>query len=188
MLLQTFKSDPTYAVSVGEKRSPSTPLLTAFIFPPCKTSVKDAITSLASPVAVYETHDPDMFKGARIDAQHGTVLAAFKDNSTRPVDSLTLTSTSSTKPSISAFIEGNRHPLLLELTTKNYDAIFKSSTRPLIVLAALKKSSRGFDADLARFRDIARAWYKGGRKFKQPVWFVWADGTKWKKWFGQTYG
>lgn len=153
-----------------------------------QASVKDTISSMASPVTVYETHDPAMFKGARIDPQHGTVLVAFKDHSTRPVDSMTLTYSTATKSSISSFIEGNRYPLLQELTTKNYDTIFKSTTQPLIVLAALKKSSKGFDADLNKFRDIARAWYKGGRKFKQPVWFVWADGTKWKKWFGQTYG
>jgi hypothetical protein len=67
----------------------------------------------------------------------------------------------------------------------------QSPTRALVVLVALKKNGRStgeLEKEVEELHKIAKAWYRGGRKFEQPVWFAWIDGERYKKWLKQNYG
>jgi hypothetical protein len=95
------------------------------------------------------------------------------------------------KDKLKAFYLAYKQDTVTELTSSNYDEIMKSPTRALIVLAAFKKTGRStadLDKDIQRLEVVARAWRKGGRNFHQPVWFVWVDGIKWRKWLKQSFG
>lgn len=138
--------------------------------------------------AFYETHDPAIVDAASAEKVHGSVLAVFKDGSSRPAARLELPASSD---QIASFIQAQRHPTVFELDASNFDEIMHSPMRSLIVLVALKKNGRPADElekEVEEFRKIAKAWYKGGRHFQQPVWFVWIDGERYKKFLKQNYG
>lgn len=99
-------------------------------------------------------------------------------------------SRSEAKTKMTAFYLSHKQPTVIELTSSNYKEIMKSPTRALIVLAALKKTGRSsseLEKDIQTLEVVARAWRKGGRNFSQPVWFVWVDGVKWRKWLRQSF-
>lgn len=80
---------------------------------------------------------------------------------------------------------------MIELESANFDEVIHSPARSLVVLVALKKTGRAageLEKEVEELRKIAKAWYKGGRPFKQPVWFAWIDGERHRKWLKQNYG
>lgn len=138
--------------------------------------------------AFYETHDPEIVDAASAEEVRGSVLAVFKDGASRPTARLGLPAS---PEQISSFIQAHRHPTVFELDASNFDEIMHSPMRPLVVLVALKKSGRPsqeLEKEVEELRKIAKAWYKGGRHFQQPVWFVWIDGDRYKKFLKQNYG
>ncbi len=139
---------------------------------------------------IYSTRDPDVFAATGIDPIQGPVLACFKDHSARAVASLVLRDKTEAQAvqAMESFYIQHRQPTIAELTQQNYDAVMRSPTRALIVLAALDKGSKSVAQELGEFATVARAWQKGGRSFQQPVWFVWVDSNKWKKWLRRSFG
>lgn len=138
--------------------------------------------------AFYETHDPDIVDAASAEEVRGSILAVFKDGASRSTARLELPASSE---QISSFIQAHRHPTVFELDASNFDEIMHSPMRPLVVLVALKKNGRPsleLEKEVEELRKIAKAWYKGGRHFQQPVWFVWIDGDRYKKFLKQNYG
>lgn len=79
------------------------------------------------------------------------------------------------------------HPTLVQLSVSNYAEIMKSPTKAVIVLAAVHGGETG-RKERVEFEKISRAWKRGGRRFDQPVWFVWIDGERWASWMNQAYG
>lgn len=65
----------------------------------------------------------------------------------------------------------------------------RSDTRAIVVLAGVHKGEEG-KKERDAFADIARAWKRGGRRFEQPVWFVWVEGetSRWANWLKMFYG
>jgi hypothetical protein len=153
-----------------------------------QSSVKSAAAPYLVTSAFYETHDPEIVDAASAEEIHGSVLAVFKDGSARPTARLDLPASSE---QITSFILAQRHPTVFELDASNFDEIMHSSMRPLVVLVALKKNGRPaaeLEKEVEELRKIAKAWYKGGRHFQQPVWFAWIDGERYKKFLKQNYG
>lgn len=145
----------------------------------------------AGGVSFYQSSDPDIFASTKIESTKGSVLAVFNDHMEKPASILYFDEDHPTEEKIDTFIMSHKYPLVTELTPDNHDELFNSPTRALILLAALQPASRNqkeFDADLAYFTKVARAWQKGGRPFSQPVHFVWTDASKQTKWLKHTYG
>ncbi len=157
-----------------------------------QSALKDVMQSTLNPVPVYTSRDPDLFAAAGIKSLRGSALICYKDHLSNPVAALSLPSSGSeTKSKLAAFYQSHKQPTVTELTTSNYEEIMKSPTRALIVLAALKRTGKGtseLEKDIEKLETVARAWRKGGRGFVQPVWFVWVDGIKWRKWLRQSLG
>ncbi|KAJ9102535.1 hypothetical protein QFC21_002936 [Naganishia friedmannii] len=152
------------------------------------SSVKTAAAPYLVTTAFYETHDPEVIDAATVEDLHGTVLAVFKDGGSQPTARLGLPVSSE---EINSFILAQRFPTVIELDSGNFDEVMQSATRALVVLVALKKNGRStgeLDKEVEELRKIAKAWYRGGRKFEQPVWFAWIDGERYKKWLKQNYG
>lgn len=65
----------------------------------------------------------------------------------------------------------------------------RSDTRAIVVLAGVHKGEEG-KKERDKFADVARAWKRGGRRFEQPVWFVWVEGetSRWANWLKRFYG
>lgn len=150
--------------------------------------VKSAAGPYLVTSAFYETHDPEIVEAASAEDAHGSVLAVFKDGSSHPTARLHLPASSD---EISSFILAQRHPTVIELESSNFDEVIHSPSRALVVLVALKKTGRPsgeLEKEVEELRKIAKAWYKGGRHFQQPVWFAWIDGERHKKWLKQNYG
>lgn len=153
-----------------------------------QSSVKSAAAPYLVTSAFYETHDPEIVDAASAKEIHGSVLAVFKDGSAQPIARLELPASSE---QITSFIQAQRQPTVFELDASNFDEIMHSSMRPLVVLVALKKHGRPaaeLEKEVEELRKIAKAWYKGGRHFQQPVWFAWIDGERYKKFLKQNYG
>ncbi|KAJ9121734.1 hypothetical protein QFC22_002355 [Naganishia vaughanmartiniae] len=151
-------------------------------------SFKTAAAPYLVTSAFYETHDPEIIDAATVDDLHGTVLAVFKDGTSQPTARLSLPASSE---EINSFILAQRFPTVIELDSVNFDEVLQSPARALVVLVALKKSGRStgeLEKEVEELRKIAKAWYRGGRKFEQPVWFAWIDGERYKKWLKQNYG
>lgn len=151
-------------------------------------SVKAAAAPYLVTSAFYETHDPEIIDVATSDDSYGTILAVFKDGASQPIAHLNLPASSER---INSFILAQRFPTVIELDSGNFDEVMQSPTRALVVLVALKKNGRStgeLEKEVEELRKIAKAWYRGGRKFEQPVWFAWIDGEKNKKWLRQNYG
>ncbi|KAJ9096608.1 hypothetical protein QFC19_007141 [Naganishia cerealis] len=152
------------------------------------SSVKNAAAPYLVTSAFYETHDPEITDMANDDEFHGSILAVFKDGASRPTARLSLPAS---PEQISSFVLAQRNPTVFELDSGNFDDIMQSPTRPLVVLVALKKSGRAqgdLEKETGELHKIAKAWYRGGRTFEQPVWFAWIDGERYKKWLKQNYG
>jgi hypothetical protein len=157
-----------------------------------KTTVKQTGQFQIGAAAFFESSDPAIFTSTGIEPTRGSVLAAFKGNSTKPVGAFYFDSSDSRdKQSVEHFILRHKYSFVTKLTSDNQDEMFTSPTRPLIVLAAMKVSGRNdneLKVDLKKYETIARAWVKGGRPFVQPVHFVWVDADKQRKWLKSTYG
>ncbi|KAI5451445.1 hypothetical protein NCC49_001751 [Naganishia albida] len=165
VVLQTFSSKPSDLATVKTAAGPY------------------LVTS-----SFYETHDPEIIDAANPHDAHGSVLAVFKDGSTLPTARLQLPVSAE---QITSFILAQRHPTVIELDSSNFDEVIHSPTRALVVLVALKKTGRAageLEKEVEELRKTAKAWYKGGRPFQQPVWFAWIDGERHRKWLKQNYG
>lgn len=150
-----------------------------------QAAVDASLKPLLGAVPSFISRDPSLFTALSVVPGPSSLLLVFKDHNPKPVSTLAFTDDASVD--VTAWVQRNRLATLSELTTSNYDEVIKSPTKALVVLAVLKAGSEG-DKDRAAFKDVARAWARGGRNFKQPVWFLWIDGVKWKKFLKQSYG
>jgi hypothetical protein len=153
-----------------------------------QSTVKAAAAPYLITSSFYETHDPEIVDAANAHDAHGSVLAVFKDGSTLPTARLQLPASSER---ITSFILAQRHPTVIGLESSNFDEVIHSPSRALVVLVALKKTGRPageLEKEVEELWKIAKAWYKGGRPFQQPVWFAWIDGDRHRKWLKQNYG
>ena len=62
----------------------------------------------------------------------------------------------------------------------------KSDSKAIIVVGAVH-SGDASEKEKAKLLSVAKAWKRGGREFKQPVWFVWVEGERWASWLRQSY-
>lgn len=153
-------------------------------------TLKEAVPPELAGIPFFESYDPEILLPAQIDVQesHPSVLLCYKDNQTTPVASLPLPASAS---DITTFLLSHKWPTIIELNPDTYLELTKSPTRALLLLTALKKTGRPqaeLQVELEKLKTISRAWRKGGRKFVQPVWFVWVDSVKNGKWLKQDYG
>ncbi|WWD16839.1 protein disulfide-isomerase domain [Kwoniella shandongensis] len=150
-----------------------------------QNSVKAALEPLIGSVPAFTSSDPQLYKRLSISNPPPTsILFAFSSYSSRPVGSLPFPAS---QADVDRFVQLHRFPTLVELTAANHPEIMKGDAKAIVVLGALHKGSEGVK-EQERLDEIARAWKKGGRRFDQPVWFVWVDGEKWSGWLKQSYG
>ncbi|KAK8861263.1 protein disulfide-isomerase domain [Kwoniella newhampshirensis] len=148
-------------------------------------SVKAALEPLIGSVPAYTSSDPQLYKRLSISNPPPTsVLLAFSSYSTRPVGSLPFPAS---QQDVNRFVQLHRFPTLVELTGANHAEFMKGDAKAIVVLGALHKGQDG-TKEREQLGEIARAWKRGGRRFDQPVWFVWVDGEKWSGWLKQSYG
>ncbi|KAK4688153.1 protein disulfide-isomerase, partial [Tremellales sp. Uapishka_1] len=148
-------------------------------------SVKTALEPLLNAVPSYMSSDPAFYSNLSVSNPPPTsLLLAFSSSSQRPIASLPFP----TSPeSITKFLNHHRFPTVVHLTSANYHELMKSPTRAIVVLGAIHKGEEG-EKEKEIFRQVARAWKRGGREFVQPVWFAWVEGDKWQGWLRQSYG
>lgn len=144
-----------------------------------------ALKPLMGATRSYISRDPSLYTSFSTVPGPSSLLLVFKDHHPKPV--ATLPFPGDQTPDVSAWVAKHRFELITELTAGNHEELMKSPTGALVVLAALKSGTEG-DKDRDALKEVARAWGRGGRKFKQPVWFLWIDGIKWKKFLKQSYG
>jgi len=145
--------------------------------------VKKTLEALDIPA--YTSVDSRLYANLSIANPPPTsALLAFSSLSARPVGSLPFP-TSNDK--LRKFAKFHKHPLVIKLTTGNFNEIMKSDTRALVVLAAFNKGAEA-KKEYEAFGNVAKAWRRGGRDFSQPVWFAYVEGEKWGGWLKQAYG
>lgn len=144
-----------------------------------------ALTPLKDTIPSYTSSDPLLYANLSISNPPPTsVLLAFSAPAYRPVASLPFPADQET---LSRFVNLHMHPTLIQLSVSNYAEIMKSPTKAVVVLAAVHGGEKG-KKEREDFEKVARAWKRGGRRFDQPVWFVWIDGERWASWMSQAYG
>ncbi|ODO04871.1 protein disulfide-isomerase domain [Cryptococcus amylolentus CBS 6273] len=147
-------------------------------------AVKKALEPLLGSVPAYTSRDPALYKRLHIANPPPTsTLLAFSSFSPRPVGTIALPVSPS---DLSRFITQHKFPTLVQLDSSNFQSLMRSDSRAVVVLGAVHKGEAG-KKELDEFAEVARAWKRGGRKFQQPVWFVWVDADKWSRWLKQFY-
>lgn len=133
----------------------------------------------------YTSSDPLLYRNLSIANPPPTsVLLAFSAPSRTPVGTLSFPAS---REDVERFIAVHRFPTLSQLSSGNYADLMKSEKKAIVVLGALHRGDEG-DKERKELEGIARAWKRGGRRFSQPVWFVWVEGEKWASWLKQAYG
>ncbi|WVO14772.1 protein disulfide-isomerase domain [Cryptococcus depauperatus] len=149
------------------------------------SSVKKALGPLLGSVPTFTSADPILYK--RLHISHSlpsSTLLAFSSHSIKHVGSLLLPAQDST---VQRFVALHRYPTVSQLNSSNFQSLMRSDDRAVIVLGAVHEGEEG-KKEVSYFEKVARAWKRGGRKFQQPVWFVWVEGDEWAKWLKQFYG
>lgn len=147
--------------------------------------VKSALEPLLNTVPAYTSSDPLLYRNLSIANPPPTsVLLAFSAPSRTPVGTLSFPAS---REDVDRFIAVHRFPTLSQLSSGNYADLMKSENKAIVVLGAVHRGDEG-DKERRELESIARAWKRGGRRFSQPVWFVWVEGERWASWLKQAYG
>lgn len=146
-------------------------------------SVKKTLEPLNIPA--YTSVDPRLYSNLSIANPPPTsALLAFSSFSPRAVGLLAFPAS---QERLTKFINLHRHPTVINLTPGNFNEVFKSDARAIVVLGAINKGQQG-KAEYAEFERVAKAWKRGGRDFTRPVWFAYVEAEKWAGWLKQSYG
>ncbi|KAK1920867.1 thioredoxin-like protein [Papiliotrema laurentii] len=148
-------------------------------------SVKKTLEPFLNIIPAYTSGDPRLYANLSIAKPPPTsVLLAFSNNEKRPIATLAFPTD---HLSLQRFVNTHRFPVVSHLNSGNYNALMKSESRAVVVLAAVHSGEAG-EKEKAKLMSIAKAWKKGGRPFQQPVWFAWVEGERWGSWLRQSYG
>ncbi|AFR98909.2 protein disulfide-isomerase domain [Cryptococcus neoformans C23] len=150
-------------------------------------SVKKSLEPLLGTVPAYTSTDIALYQRLHVvNPPPTSTLFAFSSYSTRPVGTMALPASSN---DLRKFVNLHRFPTLVRLDASNFQSLMRSDTRAIVVLAGVHKGEEG-KKERDTFADIARAWKRGGRRFEQPVWFVWVEGetSRWANWLKRFYG
>jgi hypothetical protein len=148
-------------------------------------SVKKTLEPFLNIIPAYTSGDPRLYANLSIAKPPPTsVLLAFSNNEKRPIATLAFPTDHRT---LQRFVNTHRFPVVSHLNSGNYNALMKSESRAVVVLAAVHSGEAG-EKEKAKLMSIAKAWKKGGRPFQQPVWFAWVEGERWGSWLRQSYG
>lgn len=150
-------------------------------------SVKKSLEPLLGTVPAYTSTDIALYQRLHVvNPPPTSTLFAFSSYSTRPVGTMALPASSN---DLRKFVNLHRFPTLVRLDASNFQSLMRSDTRAIVVLAGVHKGEEG-KKERDTFADIARAWKRGGRRFEQPVWFVWVEGetSRLANWLKRFYG
>ncbi|WVQ77445.1 protein disulfide-isomerase domain [Cryptococcus sp. DSM 104548] len=147
-------------------------------------AVKKSLEPLFGSVPTYTSKDPTLYKRLHIaNPPPSSTLLAFSSYSPQPVGTIALPASPS---DLNRFVNQHKFPTVVQLDSSNFQSLMRSDSRAVVVLGAVHKGEAG-KKELDQFAEIARAWKRGGRKFQQPVWFVWVEANKWSRWLKQFY-
>jgi len=191
-----------------EKHVSEEKLVYALLYPSSErkllTVLKPLFASLLGSPVVYTIADPPSSLTSRfsIPSTAKWSIVALKDHDFSTPSAIYSTSASATSlqssklDDIKTWLSVNRLPTTVELTQDTFQSVMNSPARPLVVLAAVTKSTK--DKVEERMELIGKKWRlrtdgKGMIRDAQngvdrPVVFAWMDMERWKDWMKSMYG